>query len=156
MTPPQLRIEYETFPEDVKERHELFVDILGQYLFWLRNTVLKFSKELAESPETRMRLGRMHRALFEKLSQLESDQRTVAYELATTCIDNFARELLRLIGNEGTDLRLGDRHAIRFRLDIEVCDIESGEVVEQMTISKGGRKFLPEYWGQWLNRYNSI
>lgn len=155
MRPPEIQQGLEALPTEAKARHEAFVEIFAQYLFWARNAVLRSSKNLAESTEERERLGRLFRAPFERMGSIEPAEREACYEFTTACLDSFARELLRLLGNQGFDLQFGIHHAVRFVLNIEVCDAESGDVVEREMINRGGEKFLPEYWGRWLNRYGS-
>jgi len=50
---------------------------------------------------------------------------------------------------------MGDRHAVRFQLDMEIFDVESLEVVDRETINRGGKRFFADYWGRWLNRFAS-
>jgi hypothetical protein len=155
MRPLKIQAGLDALPTEAKARHEALVDIFAQHLFWARNAVLASSRGLAESAQERQRLGRLFRTTFENLGNLEPPQREAAYDFTKACLDSFARELLRLIGNEGLDLKLGVQHALKFHLDVEILDTETGDVVESETISSGGDKFLPDYWGRWLNRYGS-
>jgi hypothetical protein len=46
------------------------------------------------------------------------------------------------------------QHAFRFRVEMEIVDVQTGEIVETETINRG-EKFFGKYWGRWLNRYSS-
>jgi hypothetical protein len=153
--PPEIAHGLEALSTDPKARHEELVDIFARYILWARELVIRSSTRLAESAEERERLGRLFRAPFERMGDLDTNQRIAAYEFMKACLDSFAREVLGIIGNEGLDLGLGIKHAVRFRLDIEICDVETGQVVETETISRGGEKFLPDYWGRWLNQFGA-
>jgi hypothetical protein len=75
--------------------------------------------------------------------------------LAEATLNGFLERFAWLLGDEGTDARMGSRHAYRFRVEMEIVDVETGEVVDQETINRGG-KFFGSYWGRWLNRYSSV
>jgi len=74
--------------------------------------------------------------------------------LVEETLNGFAERLVWDLGDEGTDARMGSRHAYRFRVEMEIVDVETGELVEEETINRGG-KFFGSYWGRWLNRYSS-
>jgi hypothetical protein len=85
---------------------------------------------------------------------LPPEQREAAMLLVEETLNGFAERLVWLLGDEGTDARLGSRHAYRFRVEMEIVDVETGEVIEEETINRGG-KFFGSYWGRWLNRFSS-
>jgi hypothetical protein len=58
-----------------------------------------------------------------------------------------------MLGGTGVDQRLGDEHAIRFKLDLEICRVDTHDVVEVETLNRGGKKFFGDYWGRWINRF---
>lgn len=140
-------------PSEKRARHEAFVDLFGQFLFWLRNSSLRASRKLLESSELREKLGAIRREPYEAVAQMASDQREASMLLVEESLNGFAERLAWYLGDEGTDARLGSHHSYRFRIEMEVVDVESGEVVEVETINRGG-KFFGSYWGRWLNRYS--
>lgn len=152
--PPTISFSLSGLPLESKQRHEALVGLFGQYLFSVRRHVLDESKQFAESQESRNRLGTLFRQIFDRASQMPSDQRAIMHEFCKTCLDSFIKELLVLLSNEGTDLRIAEFHAVRFRLDIEICDVNSGDIILEETLNRGGR-FFADYWGQWLNRNSS-
>jgi hypothetical protein len=141
-------------PSDEKERHEAFVDFFGQFLFWLRNSSLQASRNFIESKEWRDKLGTIRRRYYEGVAQLPSEQREAAILLVEETLNGFIERLTWLLGDEGTDAKIGRRHAYRFRVEMEIVDAKTGEIVEVETINRGGR-FFGSYWGRWLNRYSS-
>lgn len=74
--------------------------------------------------------------------------------LVEETLNGFAERLVWNLGDEGTDARLGTHHAYRFRVVMEIVDIETGELVEEETINRGG-KFFGSHWGRWLQRFSS-
>ncbi|MBI1321660.1 hypothetical protein GC170_00515 [bacterium] len=151
--PPQFDIDFETLPPDPAERHEELVDVFGRYLFWLRNWSVSATQELAESEEARAKLGTIWRKKYDELAALTPEQRGIAFEIAEASVDRFIQLFLTMMADMGTDQRLGRDHAIRFNLEMEICDVENGEVVDQETINRGGKKFFANYWGRWLNQF---
>ena len=72
--------------------------------------------------------------------------------LAEETVNGFLERLLWSLGDEGIDSRIGQSHAYRFRIEMEIVDLESEEVVQSETINRGG-KFFGSYWGKWLDRH---
>jgi hypothetical protein len=140
---------------DDKKRHEVFVEFFGQFLFWLRNSSLSTSRHFIESDELREKLGTIRRQYYEGVARMPPEQREAAMLLVEETLNGFAERLTWLLGDEGTDARIGQRHAYRFRLEMEIVDIESGEVIGEETINRGD-KFFGSYWGRWLNRYSAL
>lgn len=153
--PPEVSVRYHDLPTDANERHEAFVDIFGEYLLWLRNTSVRLTHELVESVDARQQLGTIKREKYETVAQLDEANRAATCRMAEATVDRFARLLLTLLSSTGTDQRMESGHAIRFRLEMEVCDGETGDVIDEETINRGGKKFLPDYFGRWLNRYGA-
>jgi hypothetical protein len=141
-------------PSAPKERHEAFVEFFGQFLFWLRNSALDSSRRFIESEEWREKLGTIRRRCYEGVARMPPEQRDAAMLLVEETLNGFAERLAWLLGDEGVDARLGTQHAYRFRVVMEVVDLETGEIVEEETINRGG-KFFGSYWGRWLNRYST-
>jgi hypothetical protein len=152
--PPSTDVSFNDLPADPQQRHEALVSLFGQYLFWARNYSLERARQLAEAAEIRAQLGKIFRRPYEQLGGLQEGERIAAYEFARACTDAFAKQLLALFGNEGFDLKMGEQHAIRIRLELEICDASTGEVIAEEVLNRGG-KFFPDYWGQWLNQYGS-
>jgi hypothetical protein len=149
----QSNVSFENLPATPKERHEVLVDLFGQYLFWVRNQTVERMTALVESVEDREKLGRIHRAAYEETAKLSPEDRQRAYRLVESMLGVFAKKILTMISGQGFDDPIGPRHVFRYRLDMEVCDSETGDVVFEETINRNGEKFFPEYWGRWLNRY---
>jgi hypothetical protein len=145
-------LEPSALPSQPIERHEAFVDLFGQFLFWLRNWAIDASRKFVESDEERSKLASIRRKPFEGVAILSPEQRDAAMLLAEETVNGFAERLVWFLGDEGTGSRFGTRHAYRFRIQMEIVDIETGEVVEDETLNRGG-KFFGSYWGRWLNRY---
>jgi hypothetical protein len=61
-----------------------------------------------------------------------------------------------MLSGQGFDDSIGANHVFRYRLEMEICDIKTGQVVYEEVLNRGGKKFFPEYWGRWLNRYNAL
>jgi hypothetical protein len=144
--------EFSQLPSDQNERHGELVNFFGQFIFWLRRCSLRASREFINSEETRAKLGTIRRAYYDGAANLLPEQREAAMFLAEETLDGFIERLLWSLGDEGTDARVGSQHAYRFRVDMEIVDVESGETVYEETINRGG-KFFGSYWGRWLNRY---
>lgn len=151
--PLAIDCEYDELPSDARERHEAFVDFFGQFFFWLWNWSLDASKKLIESDEARAKLGTVRRKYYDGVAEMTPEQREAAMLFVEETLNGFGERLTWFLGGRSTDLRLGTKHAVRFQVEIEVVDVESDQVVERVTISKGGKKFFGSYWGRWLNRY---
>ena len=144
---PKRTLSFDELPSDPKERHEALVDAFGQYLLWVRQETLSRTRQLVESNEAREELGRLFRDAYEQASRLSAADRDVAYRLVEAAVSFFGRLLLTMISGVGFDNPIGPGHAVRFRLDMEICDVETGQVVLEETINRNGEKFFPEYWG---------
>lgn len=153
--PPQIDIDFADLPSDPRERHEVLVDLFGRYLFWLRNWTVSATRELAESEEARDKLGTIRRKKYDELAALTPEQQDVACKISEATVDRFIQLFLTMLAGTGVDQRLGNDHAIRFKLDMEICDVENVELVDQETINRGGKKFFAAYWGRWLNQFAS-
>lgn len=156
MTPPKLSVSFEELPSDSKQHHEALVDAFGQYFLWLRHETLLTTKQRVELQEARESLGQLFRDVYEQASQLNAEDRDTAFRLVEAGVSFFARLFLTMISGTGFDDPIGPNHVLRFRLDMEICDGKTGDVVSVETINKNGKKFFPEYWGQWLNRYGTM
>jgi hypothetical protein len=148
--PPTPSVDLNALPSDPKERHEKLVDAFGQYIFWARDLILDDKRELVESSEGRAKLGAIFREPFDRMAELKPEQRDIAFEFAKECVDGFVRELMRLLAHAGFDLPMADQNVMRFRLVMEICSGETGELILEEVLNRGGRHF-PDYWGRWLN-----
>ncbi|MEQ8790922.1 MAG: hypothetical protein RIC55_31960 [Pirellulaceae bacterium] len=155
MQSPRFDVSFEELPSDPKMRHEALVDLFGEYLFWVRGQSMSRIRRLVESEEDRNKLGTLFRELFDAAAGLSNEDRETAVKLAESAVGSFAGLFLTMVSGQGFDDNLGPNHVFRFRLDMEVCDAETGEVVFEETINRGGNKYFPEYWGRWLNRYGT-
>jgi hypothetical protein len=151
--PPIVDVSFENLPTDYLDRHEILVDVFGRYLLWARDESLGRMKKLVESDAERDSLGRLFREVYEEVAKLTPEDRERAYRLAEHTVSAFARMFLTMISGEGYDDPLGSRHVFRYRLQMEVCDAESGKVVFEETINRGGKRFFPDYFGRWMNRF---
>ncbi|MFO0949528.1 MAG: hypothetical protein U1D30_27040 [Planctomycetota bacterium] len=156
MRHPKFSVSFEELPSDPKERHEALVDLFGEYVLWVREQAISRIRRLVESEEERNKLGTLFRDVFEDAANLPVKDRIIALRLVESAIGNFAGLFLTMMSGQGFDDSLGPNHVFRYRLDMEVCDVEKGEVVYEETINRGGKKFFPEYWGRWLNKYREL
>jgi hypothetical protein len=153
--PPQIDIDFANLPSDPRERHEVLVDLFGRYMFWLRNWTVSATRELAESEEAREKLGTIRRKKYDELAALTPEQQDVACKISVATVDRFIQLFLTMLAGTGVDQRLGNDYAIRFKLDMEICDVENVEVIDRETINRGGKKLFSDYWGRWLNQFAS-
>jgi hypothetical protein len=141
-------------PTDSKERHQEIVDCFGRFLFWLRNWSLDASRQFVDSEESRNALATIRRRPYEGVAAMTPEQRDAALLLAKESLDGFLERFLWFMGDEGTDAKFGRNLAYRFRIEMELVDVETGEIRDQETINRGG-DFFGSYWGRWLNRYGA-
>ena len=153
LKPPKIDLDFDNLPRDPQERHEILLDVFGEYLFWVRGQTLSRARGLAESLEARKQLGTIYRKVYEEAAKLNPQDREVAYGLAEACLDCFSCLFLTMISGTGFEDHIGPNHVFRYRLDMEICDAETGDIVLEETINRNGKKFFPDYWGRWLNRY---
>jgi len=139
-------------PADPAARHETLVDVFGRYVMWLRDSSMQATRDLGESADSREKVRAVSREPWEELAKLSPDERAVVYDVAQATMDRFMQQLLAMLANQGTDQQLGNHHSVRFKIDLEICDVETAEVVESETINRGGRKYFGDYWGRWINR----
>lgn len=139
MKSPLFDISFEKLPTDPGERHEVLVDLFGQYLFWVHGQTISRTRRLVESEQERSELGNLYRSVFDEIANLSEKERDAAVRLAEAAIGSFAGSLLTMISGQGFEDSIGSNHVFRYRLDMEVCDAESGEVVFEETINRGGK-----------------
>jgi hypothetical protein len=154
--PPQIAVEYDQLPQDAKARHEMLVDVLGQYVLWLRNWSIDSSRKVIATADANERLGTVRWKRYEGVAAMPPEQQQAALQLAEATVDRFVQLFLTLLSGTGVDQRIGNDHAVRFKLDLEIVDVETENIVETATVNRGGQKFFADYWGRWLNRFSSM
>jgi len=154
LLPPTVQSAYDAMPSDVADRNEAAVEILGQHLFSLRNQVVEGLRRTIESAESRERLGSLHRKEYDAVAALSTPDREAAMGLARKAIDLYLQHILVLFTGTGDSLCFGPRHAINYRLVLEVKDVESDNVIEELCVNRDCKKVFYDYYGRWLNRYN--
>ncbi|EAQ78294.1 hypothetical protein [Blastopirellula marina] len=145
--PPKIEFDFDSLPVDPRDRHEALVDLFGQHVTWLRNWSVTATAQLVESEESRKNLGTIRREKYDTLASLTPEQKAAAREATAATVDRFIQLFLTMASGTGIDQRIDDPHAIRFKIDLEVCEIHNSEVVEQETINRRGKKFFADYWG---------
>lgn len=151
-TPIKIDIDFDSLPQDIIKRHEVMVDILGQYVMWLRNWSVDSSRRIVTTHGAANQLGAIRWKRYESVAALSPSEKDGACKFSEATVDRFIELLLTLFSATGTDQRLGTSHAIRFKLDMEILEVDSEEVVAVETLNRGGRKFFADYFGRWLNR----
>jgi hypothetical protein len=150
---PDIAIDFDSLPAEPAPRHEALVDFFGQHLFWCRHQSCDFAHRAVSSPELRKRLGRIPAEPFTRVSELPESAQTAALELAQASIDHFMRNVLFLFTSIGTDLHLGQDHALRYKLILEIIERQDPKtVVDDEILNRGGAKAFMDYFGRWLNR----
>jgi len=139
-------------PADPAARHQEFVDFFGQLLFWVRSWSLRNSRALVQDEQSRAKIPTVRRRSYEAAGQLAPEEREAALSLAQATLDGFLERLVWILGDEGTDARFGKQLAYRFRVEMEIVDVATNELVEEEVINRGG-DFFGKYWGRWLNRF---
>lgn len=150
--PPEMGVTFCDLPADPGERHEALVAVFGRYVMLVRNRAVQATHDLVESQEAREALGNLQRRPYDDVAGMSPDGQHSACKLAEATVDQFIRLFLYTLGGTGTDLRLDEAHAIRFKLVMEILSVERAEVIDEETINRGGEKFFGDYWGRWLNR----
>lgn len=153
--PPYIDIEFGQLPQDPRERHEVLLDVLGQYMVSLRNWSVDSSRKVVSTPEAKEKLGNIRWKRYEGVASMPPEQQQAACQLAEATVDRFIQLLLTMLSGTGVDQRLGSSHAARFKLDMEILDVQSEEIVGSETLNRGGQKFFADYWGRWMNRFSS-
>jgi hypothetical protein len=150
--PPQISLDLSDLEKnDPAKRSEVFADLLGVYIMWIRSRVVNSARIRISSEEDRAKMGKLFRAVYDRIAMLEPEQREAALKFAERCVDNFAQELLMLLSHVGNDLRLSSGNVIRLRLDMEIINPETDQVLASEGVNRG-RTYLPSRWGRWLNQ----
>lgn len=149
--PPRLQLSKDAFDGDDK-LHEELVRLFGALVMWCRDDALEFIQRHVESDTDRQRLATAFRGIYEEAAtKLDSDGRQVASELNARAIGHFGKALMTVFAGTGMSLPISDQLVARFRLVVELCDKESGDVIREEVINRGGRRFFADYWNSWIN-----
>jgi len=149
--PPVIQTTLEALPSDQSARHEFLTDAFGRYLLWAMAEALARSKTLVGSQEARSKLGRIFQGPYsEAATKLTPEQLEIAFTLAEKTLETFARNTLTVLGAQGITFRLGEDHAVQFRLTAEIRDIENMEIKLEEVINRNGKRAFTSNWGHWL------
>jgi hypothetical protein len=151
--PPGRELDLAGLPTDSRERHEVLLDLFGQYLMWIRNRTLKGTKKAAESEQFRNDLGTIRRKPYDGVGSMTAEMREAAFQFAEATVNEFISELLAVLAHQGVDFPLGHQHAVRLRLEMEIVAMETREVIHEEVINRGCERHFTNYWGRWLNRH---
>jgi hypothetical protein len=155
--PPSIETSVEDLPNDPKARHQFLVDVFGRYLFWAMDESSNLVKSRVESKEARDQLERARRETYEKAANaLTPEQQGMALALAREAVQILAKQFLAILEAHGISHRLGQEHAIRFRLIMEICETADMKVVFEEVINRGGEKAFASYWGRWLHQNEDL
>jgi hypothetical protein len=150
--PPQLQLSPDALESEAK-LHEELVSLFGAYLMWCRSDAIETISKLIESETDRQKLPTATRGVFEDAAaRFEADSREIVAELNARVVGHFGREILHLLSGTGGSLPVSPDLVARFRLIFELCDRESGEVVREEIINRGGMKYFADYWNNWISR----
>ena len=152
MKPPEILLDVNGLLSAAGDRHEALVDLLGRYIIWLRSSAIERSRRIIGESDEKDSLGLLRWKKFEGVANMTNEGQSAACMFAEATVDRFIELLLTLLAGTGVDQRIDPSHAVRFRLDMEIVDIESDEVILTETVNRGGKKFFVSYWGRWLNR----
>jgi hypothetical protein len=150
---PHIDFDLLQLPKDPAQRHEVLVDILGQYFVWLRNTAVSGARNAVSDDGAREKMGPVRWKRYAGVAALSSADQQAACQFAEAAVDSFIRLFLVLLSSIGSDFQLGAKHAARFKLVLEILDIESFEVVDSEVVNRDGEKFFADYWIRWINQH---
>jgi hypothetical protein len=150
-----LSIDYDGLPEDVAGRREALLEAFAEQLFRARNGRVASVGRLLSESAARDALGTIHAKPYNELARFGPEVALPGAGVAKAALDNYIHYLLAIFTNVGSDVRIGPRHALRYRLVAEVIDVETHEVVEETVINRDTEKALMSYFGRWLNRYGA-
>jgi hypothetical protein len=151
---PQVNRTPADLPDDPEGRAAVEVDLFGQHLFFLRNRRLAALQRLISDADARSQLGTIRRRAYDAVASLDNASKSACLGLAQAAIDLYMQDFLSLLSSSGTALKLGDDHAIRYKLTMQVIDMDHNILWED-AITQSGVRNLPGYFGRWLNAYKS-
>lgn len=152
IAPPVFPFDLGSLPDDDRVRHEKLVELFGDYMMWIRKQTLKHADSSTSSIENCQSIASVSREPYEAIANMNPEDRQKALAFAKIAVDTYARIFLTVLAGTGDDQKLGDQHSAKFRLNLEIHDVASGELVVDETVNRGGKKFFPEYWGRWINK----
>jgi hypothetical protein len=150
-----LSINFGELPEDVARRREALLEAFAEQLFRARNGRVASVGRLLSESAARDALGTIHAKPYNELARFGPEAASPGAGVAKATLDNYIQHLLAIFANIGSDVRIGPRYALRYRLVAEVIDVETHEVVEETVINRDTDKALMSYFGRWLNRYGA-
>ena len=154
MNAPTSKGTYSDLPADPEDRREFLLDVFGQHLFSLRNQLTTRMRHYIEHEDTRRELGTIPAGPYSAVAGLDAPGREAALRLAGEAIDRYIQLLLGLLQSSGQPLRLGQEHAVRYRLHAEIIGVEDYDtVLAESLINREAEKALADYFGRWLNRH---
>ena len=149
-------MDFEALPAGESARREALLEAFGEQLFQSRNERLRSIERILKDATAREKLGAIHAKPYDAVARLGEQAVSPGVGLCKAAIDNYIYHLLGMFTNQGSDLRVGPKHALRYRLVAEVIDVQTLEVVEHADINRNTEKALVSYFGRWLNRYASL
>ena len=150
---PMSPIRYGELPTATQDRHAVFVDNFGRWLFSIRNQSLAATRRLVDDETARRALGAVRCKPYGDIAAVAPEQRDAAVALSQAALDGFIERLLWALGDEGVDCRFDEQYAYRFRVQTEIVNASTMEVVEDAAVNRGG-PFFGKNWGRWLNRFS--
>ncbi len=153
MQSPTLKITFEDLPDDPDARREALLDCFGQHLFSLRNYLRDSVRFHVESGEARHKMGTIPSRPYAAVAALDANAQEAAFQLADEAIDRYLRLFLMLLQSTGFSWRLGDDHAIRYRLHSEVVSTSDDSISLEALINRDTDRALEMYFGRWLNKH---
>jgi hypothetical protein len=154
--PPPVDLTFGDVPTDPRAKHELLVRIFGSYLAWAFSEASKISKDFVESTEKRKELSPAGQRYYEEISMtLPDEMKPLLYKFGDAELKNFAKIIMVMLTAQGISHRFGDHHAIRFKLIMEIIDVETASVQLEEIINRGGRKSFMHYLDEWLESHAS-
>ncbi len=131
--------------------------MFGQCFVWALSEASNISKDFVESTEKRETLSPRGRQYYEEIAMMFSDEKKpFLYKFGDAELKNFAKIILAILTGQGISQKLGELHAIRFKLVMEIIDIETRSVQLEEVINRGGEKTFMNYLDKWLNSPSQI
>lgn len=157
MSGPTVKTKFADLPADASQRREALLDHFGQHLFSLRNELRDRVRFHIESEEARRKMGAIPARPYAAVAALDASAREAALNLADEVIDRYIQRILMLFQSTGNAWRLGDDHAIRYRLYAEIIGItdEDETVLAEALINRDTELAMGSYFGGWLNRHGN-
>jgi hypothetical protein len=150
---PELGARFEDLPQDTAERLDSFVEFFGHHLVWTRDLVLSRVRECFSSTERTQQLSEDSRKIYEEIGRANPETQRLALGLAKETADFLLYWLLALLANIGIDFKLDEKHVIWYKLILQICNIETDQVVEEQLMNRDLRDYLPDYLQRWLGKY---